>query len=272
MLRVRERVLAGNRRNCVWMALKERDEDVPAQCHGWSALGDAHAELFGPLSPELALVSPELAHAARMLLPDRPWELFAPPVPLEPAADTSTVPLPVSVRPVPAAAPAAVPLVLEPLVAPVPTVRRRRFRRPSTGALVWGALGALVLFSSLPIVIDGPSLGGAAPADNPPPSGQSSGGVTPHPGAYVGDQVRLVVGADARTIVSRTVNGLCGSRATVGDIPVAPDGQFAATRNDGAARVSVQGRFRSPELGALKLRVVRASCDSRPRSFTVRIS
>lgn len=32
------------------------------------------------LSPELALVSPELGERARAALPDRPWELFAPPV------------------------------------------------------------------------------------------------------------------------------------------------------------------------------------------------
>ena len=32
-----------------------------------------------PISPELALVAPELAAAARAALPDRPWEAFAPP-------------------------------------------------------------------------------------------------------------------------------------------------------------------------------------------------
>lgn len=34
-----------------------------------------------PLSPELCLVSPDLAAAARAALPDRPWERFAPPRP-----------------------------------------------------------------------------------------------------------------------------------------------------------------------------------------------
>ncbi len=34
-----------------------------------------------PVSPELCLVSPDLAAAARAALPDRPWERFAPPRP-----------------------------------------------------------------------------------------------------------------------------------------------------------------------------------------------
>jgi len=38
-----------------------------------------------PISPELALVSPELAAEARRALSDRPWEAFAPPRPAPPA-------------------------------------------------------------------------------------------------------------------------------------------------------------------------------------------
>ena len=44
-----------------------------------------------PISPELALVSPELAAAARRALPDRPWEAFAPPRPVAPPALRLTV-------------------------------------------------------------------------------------------------------------------------------------------------------------------------------------
>src|SRR5262245_37419450 len=36
------------------------------------------------MSPELALVCPELAESLRAALPDRPWELFAPPAVLRP--------------------------------------------------------------------------------------------------------------------------------------------------------------------------------------------
>jgi hypothetical protein len=56
-----------------------------------------------PISPELALVAPDVADAARAALPDRPWEAFAPPRPVprlrlapspgpEPAPATAVVP------------------------------------------------------------------------------------------------------------------------------------------------------------------------------------
>ena len=57
----------------------DRDDLAAPVTHGWSAFGDGPAELFGPLSPELALVSEELAAVARAFLPDRPWEAFVAP-------------------------------------------------------------------------------------------------------------------------------------------------------------------------------------------------
>ena len=44
-----------------------------------------------PLTPELCLVSPDLAAAARAALPDRPWERFAPPQPRIAAAPLKTL-------------------------------------------------------------------------------------------------------------------------------------------------------------------------------------
>ncbi len=44
------------------------------------------------LSPELVLVSPELAARARAELPDRPWEAFAPPRPAVPLAPPRAAP------------------------------------------------------------------------------------------------------------------------------------------------------------------------------------
>ena len=86
-----------------------------------------------PISPELALVSPELAAEARRALPDRPWETFAPPrapAPVEPPSLRLT-PLPATQEPSPAERP-----------------RRRvlTVSRVATAAL----LGLLVLTSFLP--------------------------------------------------------------------------------------------------------------------------
>jgi len=163
----------------------------PAQVpsHGWGRYGDACAELLGPLSPELALVSSDLAEIARAFLPDRPWEQFLPaPAPFErvargayeaisPAPDEHTA-LPVEIA-------ASSPSSTSP-----PTLRRRR--RPSIGVLAWGVFGVIVFISCLPIVLDGPSLGasspptGTTPTDLAHPSpGQNGDGGRSKPGDRV---------------------------------------------------------------------------------------
>jgi hypothetical protein len=111
-----------------------------------------------PISPELALVSPELAAEARRTLPDRPWEAFAPPRPAAPVEQPvlRLAPLPVAV---PEPAPAERP--------------RRRVVTPSrvvTAAL----LGLLVVTGFLPprnaprlVAADPVPVAAAAPATPP---------------------------------------------------------------------------------------------------------
>jgi len=113
-----------------------------------------------PISPELALVSPELAAEARRTLSDRPWEAFAPPRPRPPAPVERPA---LRVAPLPSATPEPRP----------PERRRRRVVTPSrvvTAAL----LGVLVVTSFLPprnaprlVAADPVPVAAAAPATPP---------------------------------------------------------------------------------------------------------
>jgi hypothetical protein len=115
-----------------------------------------------PLSPELALVSPELAEAARLLLPDRPWEAFAPPRPLRVLA----VPEPEPVDE-PQAPPAALP-------------SRRPRRRLTTGRVATLAFAALLAASCVLPPRDAPRLVAAPePAAAQPQLGLRTTGAAP---------------------------------------------------------------------------------------------
>jgi hypothetical protein len=90
-----------------------------------------------PISPELALVSPELAAEARSALPDRPWEAFAPPRPPVPAPVESPA---LRRAELPAAAAAEPPAAERP---------RRRLVTPSR-LVTAAAVGLLVVTGFLP--------------------------------------------------------------------------------------------------------------------------
>jgi hypothetical protein len=130
-----------------------------------------------PISPELALVSPELAAIARAGLPDRPWEAFFEPVaevtPLRPPAVVSSLAV---VRPA-VAAPA------EP-----PSASRRRPRIP-VGLLLLAAFVGLVVAGSVLPVRDAPTLG--------PPPARANGLTTPQtpPVTSLGPQVATTPGS-----------------------------------------------------------------------------
>ena len=100
------------------------------------------------VSPELVLVSPELAARERAALPERPWETFTPP---------ACVARPIV--PLPAAAPVA-PRRAERALAFFPVV-------------VLVAFVALLLVGSLPGMTQRPTLGPRTPSQ-PVPSGTST--------------------------------------------------------------------------------------------------
>lgn len=132
-----------------------------------------------PISPELALVSPELAAIARAGLPDRPWEAFLPPP--APAGDPVGDPVgdlvgdeALRLRP-PATAQRPSP-PLEPVADPLPGTARRRSRRPRVpvGLLLLAAFAGLVVAGSVLPVRDAPTLG--------PPPARANGLTAPAPG------------------------------------------------------------------------------------------
>lgn len=113
-----------------------------------------------PISPELALVSPELAAIARAGLPDRPWEAF-----FQPVAEVAPLRPPAAVVPVVVAPTQSRVAPAEPEGAP-----RRRPRIPVGLLLLVAFAGLLVAGSVLP-VRDAPTLG--------PPPARANGLTTP---------------------------------------------------------------------------------------------
>ena len=116
-----------------------------------------------PISPELALVSPELAAEARRALPDRPWERFAPPRPAAPAPLPAAAAVPVE-RPVLRTAPLPASLPVPPAV----DRRRRRIVTPSR--VVTAAVVALLLVTSFLPPRDAPRLVAGDPFPVLPPA------------------------------------------------------------------------------------------------------
>lgn len=147
----------------------EPDRSVVARppTTGWGPFGEGPVELFGPLSPELALVSPELAAVARAFLPDRPWEAFL----SRGAVEAVTRPADVSAIPRTAVAvgqkagvdhvPGA---TSEPASRDSPR-RRRAIRHLQFAAAA--AFTALLVASSLPIVRNAPTLETASLSPSP---------------------------------------------------------------------------------------------------------
>ena len=218
-----------------------------------------------PLSPELALVSPELAAAARARLPERPWEAFAPP----PAASQ---PEPASALRL--AAPPPVPPRAAPL-RPAPAPRRPLRSRPLVRTTAWVAAAAAALtLASLP-VRDAPTLSprddaraaAPAPALTPPsvvPPGTNR--AQARPGEYpIAGHGGFVVVARPPAVTALAFRTRCGAPSGV-SVAIAADGSFAGGENVSAAgrrtTLEVSGRFLDPDTAAGTVRVLRAGCDS----------
>ena len=259
-----------------------------------------------PLSPELALVSPELAVAARAALADRPWEAFLPPagevVPLRPPAGVPES----SVAAAEADAEADAEAVAVGAVSHAPS--RQRPRVPIGLVLLAAFIGLVVAGSVLP-VRDAPTLGsplaqaGTTPAPRPRPPI-----VVPNPASVIAPDrdpapplatvpararvasalrqpaVRMYamasgkgflrVDAQRRSIVELHAILPCAGTVTVRDISFAADGAFHVRRHVGlGARlpVAIQGRAIGKRAARGTIRVTGGTCRGVGLGFVARV-
>jgi hypothetical protein len=197
-----------------------------------------------PISPELALVSPELADAARALLPERPWERFVPPArATEPAVIRSPRSASPELRTV-----ASLPRPVDHRVdAPAHPHEHRPPRRVALKAVL--SLAALLGVVHLGAWESGGER--LLPADASSAPGQEVQIAAPYPGAtYLApDGTRLTTDAAGAAIEELVVSFLCGrERPVLPSIPIERDGSFSyrgpATAPSGVD-LDVSGRFES---------------------------
>jgi hypothetical protein len=232
-----------------------------------------------PLSPELVLVSPELRLRALATLPDRPWELFAPPRP----APSPPAPAPETL------AQAAVTPVVAPVEMHSPV--RSRSRRPVMlllACLIIGFVaGLLVKRPAQPTFIES----AAGPAATSAPRTTATTAVSPTAptptlahsaavagGGYVfGREGRFQIGASLRTVRLFHARVRCARSVSVKAIPLTRGGRFAyhaRVRGRGGAkiRLDVVGRFVRPARASGFVRARAGTCDSGKVRFLAKLS
>ena len=178
------------------------------------------------LSPELALVCPELAARARAALPARPWETFAPPQP--------------RLRLVAAAPPAPQPDVVVPVIAAEHSSARWR---PRGGTVVLALVAVALVVTGLLPARDAPRLRDDAPAAAPSPGGAT---------------FLVEEGDEPDDLVPPTQCLPAG--ATLGT-PLAADGTFALVLPIGDAEIELAGEVENGRVRG-SYRVRSPGCDS----------
>jgi hypothetical protein len=247
-----------------------------------------------PISPELALVSPELSALARAGLSDRPWESFLPA-----GGVVDLVPLE---------------FVLAPRgdIAPVDHVARRsRRRRVPVGPIVLAGFVGLVAVGSVLPTRDAPSLappqahaGNPSPAPDPAPPTATSPPIStdreppplpatsptspvpplgppeatsPTPRGYVFTNGKgfLQVDAAGRTILQLQAVVPCAGTIQLNSIAVGPDGSFHVRRRAARGKglpLDISGTVASPTRVHGSIRVVRGACRNVGLRFVGRLS
>jgi hypothetical protein len=234
--------------------------------------GPAGDGLADVLSPELVLVDPVAAAAARAALPERPWDLA-----LDAARRRPDVPV------------EQVSVLVEPSVAgeaavPSRTVRGpdRRRQRP-VGV---GAVRRLAWMSAWAAMVTGLALVAEVHAPNAPALGAPEQPAVPAPrsepmpvrgaGYTIGPRSGFRVGAQGKVIGAFTLPVPCVAGVELPRLPVGPNSSFSfdgTIRWHGGrtVRVWMHGRFTSQTEAAGAVTVRGAGCPRHPVTFVARI-
>jgi hypothetical protein len=235
---------------------------------GLKPIGRPRPEPTQPLSPELALVSPELAEEARASLPEPPWKELAPVLAAKrllvdtPAPDRRPAPASRERRHVPGER--------------VPPRRRPQLQLPRIPAstMVFVAIAAFMAVTGILPARDAPTLLTPAPkakAAKPKPRASRQAASPLVAGAVYaeGDRLRLRVGENGRRLTGTTGPLPCAAGGVAFRAAVARDGSFRGTVRGrvSSATGTVLGRFgpRTTASGIMRVRL--PDCDSGPVLF-----
>ncbi len=230
------------------------------------------------ITPELALVDPDAAAAARAALPDRPWEVAL----ARALAD----------RPAPALAPTLAPapdfggdpVALVRSTAPEPLRDDVDLRPPRVGvaaarrlvfALVWAVMITSVALLAEVRHPDVPVLG--AEAASVPSRGASLPTPVPGAGYVIGAKSGFRIGPQGRAIGALVLPVECLWDAPLGRIAIGVDKTFSfrgtTRRADGRrVRVWLTGRFTGPRRAVGSVTVRGRGCVRRTVTFVARLS
>ena len=203
------------------------------------------AQATESISPELVLVSPDLARAARDALPDQPWELLRRPRETrhEPGRGVDHPPRAASAGSGSARWLARVAVVLTALV-----------------SLIVSGLPAIFVLGPRPTLEPASANARSVEDTATQPSVSASVASTratariPDPTSrkvttglfYTGSVGLFLVGRGGREIESFEVDA-CGLAGRVGPIPITPTGTFAFRGAVGAGRLAISGQFVAPD-------------------------
>lgn len=240
------------------METRDREPPVrPAAARG--AHGAPRSEEF---SPELALVDPVAAAAARAELPARPWD-----VPRDNALRRPAQPL----------APRDEPSVASAIPADPRRLERARRRAPRRGL---SAVHRLAWMSVWAVLVTGLALVAEVSSPNAPALGARVQPVLPTPvpraGYRIGPRSGFRTGAEARALGSFTLPVPCARGVELPRLIVHADKSFSfngtVTGRRRAFRVWLQGRFVAHDTAVGSVTVRAAGCPRQPVAFVAQLT